>query len=81
MCIFNELQTMTQEYSSCFLHFNKAWSSVSAQNICSSNPSSRQSILTRTQLKLDEGAFSTNMCGFHKKKWIPAMLKAGFITH
>jgi len=37
---------MAEEYSFCFLHFNKGWRVVSAQNNCSSNPSSEQSILT-----------------------------------
>ena len=37
------------------------------------SPSSRQSILTRAQLKLDEGAFQTDACGLHKKQWIQVM--------
>ena len=37
------------------------------------NSSSRQSILTRAQIKLDEGAFPTNTCVLHKKQWILVM--------
>ena len=33
-------------------------------------PSSRKSILTRAELKLDEVSFSTNVCGLHKKQWV-----------
>jgi len=62
---------MTENYSSCFLHFNKGWSVVSAQNNCSSSPSSRQSVLIRARLKLDKGACTG--C----KSW---MLKAGLRT-
>jgi len=59
---------MTKESSFCFLNFNKGWSAVSVQNNCSSNPSSEQSILTRAQSKIGEGAFSTDACGRHKKQ-------------
>ena len=48
-------------------------STLSAQNNRSSNSSSRQSILTRAQLNLDEGAFPTDACGFHTKRCIQVM--------
>jgi len=57
------------------LHFNKGWSVVSVQNNCSSNPSSRQNILTRAQLKLDECACFPNRCMLppQEKQWIQIM--------
>ena len=55
---------VTEEYSFCFLRFNKGWSVVSVQNNC---PSSKQSILNRAQSKIDDGASPTDACGLHKK--------------
>jgi len=56
---------VTEEYSFRFLRFNKGWSVVSVQNNC---PSSKQSILTRAQSKIDDGASRTDACGLHKKQ-------------
>ena len=46
---------------------------VSVQNNCSSNPLSGQSVLTRAQSKIGEGAFPTDACGLHKKQSIQVM--------
>lgn len=68
---FNCVHRWQRTTPSVFYTFNKGWGVLSAQNNCFSTPSSRQSILTRAQLKLHKGACTG--C----KSW---MLKAGFRT-
>ena len=55
------------------LHFKKGWSLVCADDNRSSNPSSRQSILTGVQLDFDDGSLPTNVCDLYKKQSMQVM--------
>ena len=61
---------------------NKGWSVVSVQNNFFSSPSNRQSVVTRAQSKLDEGAFLVDaVASIRNSRYKSWMLKTIYRTY